>query len=994
MPSRPQSSQGWKKRKKRRRSRRSVSSGQLTKNLILLGLVLVLAGSLFVLGFFAYVSRDLPNPDSLTERSISQTTKIYDRTGEHLLYEIFGEENRTLKQLQEGFCEDDGVEFKEDGIPLYAVQATIAAEDRKFCEHGGFDVKGLARAVFQNLRGNRVGGSTLTQQLVKNAILSSEKTFTRKAKELILSVELERRYTKDEILQIYFNEIPYGSTYYGIEAAAQNYFGLSVDELTIGQAATIASLPKAPTTYLNNPDRLVARRDYILSEMKELGFITEDEHNDAVAEETPVEVKFSNIDAPHFVLHVKEQLEETYGRRAVEEGGMKVLTTLDYDKQQIAEEEVALGVEENAERYEFSNAALVAMDPRNGQVLSMVGSKDYFDDEIDGQVNVATRLRQPGSSFKPIVFTKAFEMGYTPNTVVWDVLTDFPTFSGLYTPRNYDLNERGPVRLRDALQGSLNIPAVKMIYMVGVENALDFASSLGYSSFSDHSAFGLSLVLGGGEVQLLEHVNAYGVFANEGVRNDIVTILRVEDAQGSVLEEYKEQEGMRVLDENTARTITHVLSDNGARIPFFGDNSPLVVPGHAVAAKTGTTNDYRDGWLMGYTPSLVVGVWGGNNDNSEMKRGAGGSTVAGPIWNSFMRRALEGVSPESFRSPIISKTGKSVLDGHIDSRTVVVDKASGKLATQFTPDSYKEERTYAQYHSLLHYVNKDDLLGDAPTGLESDENYIAWEQGVSTWLATREEETGIKITQDVPPEEEDDVHVAENFPVVSIESPRRNQRLDGRDLSIDVNASAPRGVSRVEFYIDGLYLETDVNAPFAFSGMLPSLIDKGLHTIKVVAYDDIDNSGSATVSVQVSEDAPDASLEMIDPKHGQTIDRIVDVYTVILSLDDPAEYSSVSIFADELGGGSRELVGQILNPSSPFLSIEWELPASGTFALSARANRSGGENLQTPGVLVTIVPVDAPEEPGSESEEVGEEEVFVPDSTLDLFVLPEMESAE
>lgn len=905
-----------------------------------------------------------------------------------MLYEIFGEENRTMKQLQQGFCEDGSeLDVDENGIPLSAVQATIAAEDRHFCEHSGFDVKGFFRALLQNLMGNRVGGSTLTQQLVKNAILSNEKTITRKVKELVLSLELERRYTKDEILQIYFNEIPYGSTYYGLEAAAQNYFGVSAHELTLAQTATLAALPKAPTTYLNDPERLVARRDYILGEMLELGFITQEEHDAAIQEETPVEVSLTNIEAPHFVLYVKEQLEERYGRGAVEQGGLKVITSLDYDLQIIAEEEVRKGVDENHERYAITNGALVAIDPNTGQIVAMVGSKDYFDDEIDGQVNVTTRLRQPGSSMKPIVYAKAFEMGYTPNTVLWDVETTFPTVTGDYTPHDYDETERGPVRVRDAIQMSLNIPAVKMVYLVGVENALDFATSLGYSSFGDHSAFGLSLVLGGGEVKLLEHTNAYAILANEGMRHDLVSILRVEDTEGVVLEEWKEREGKQVIDQNVARTITHVLTDNEARTPIFGANSYLQLGERPVAAKTGTTNDYRDGWLLGYTPSLAAGVWVGNNDNTPLNK-AGGSIGAGPIWNGFMKRALEGKPIETFSAPEIKATGKAVLDGEISSTTVVIDRASGKLATEYTPDSYREERVYAQYHSILHYVDPDDPLGPAPEHPEEDPMYETWELGIQKWIEKKQAETGVEILNESPPTEEDDVHVPANFPSVKIVSPENNEAFEERSLTISVSASAPRGVRRVEFYLDGQYLGSDASSPFGSSITIPSSIGRGVHTLKAVAYDDIDNAGSDTVTIQVNTDAESSKLELIDPKNGQTIERSSDLYTVVVSLQDPENYRSVSIYAEDRASGATALIAQTLNPSSPFLTFDWSLPISGAWALSARAlSDDGSTELSTAGVLVEIV-AGREEEKVEEVQEVqeGEEEsIFIPETDLDLF---------
>lgn len=964
---------GW--TPKRRLSKLSKST---MKNLILLAIALGFAFSLFLVVLIAFASHNLPNPNSLTERSISQTTKIFDRTGEHLLYEIFGEENRTLKKVQEGFCKDDeNLEVDPNGIPLFALMSTIAAEDRKFCTHGGFDLKGIARAVLNNITGNRTGGSTLTQQLVKNAILSNEKTLTRKVKELVLSIELERRYSKDEILQIYFNEIPYGSTYYGIEAASQNFFHKSANELTLAQAATLAALPKAPTTYLNNPDRLLARRNYILGEMKDLEFITPAQEAEALGEDTTLEPRLTNIKAPHFVLYVKELLEEKYGRRVVEEGGLKVVTSLNDDYQQIAEEEVKKHVEAKGEALKFKNAALVAIDPKSGHILSMVGSKDFFDEEIDGQVNVTTRLRQPGSSFKPIVYTKAFEMGYTPNTVVWDVLTNFPTVTGVYTPHNYDDQERGPVRLRDALQLSLNVPAVKMAYMVGVENALDFATALGYSSFGDHSAFGLSIVLGGGEVKLLEHTSVYGIFANEGVRMEPSAILRVEEADGNVLEEWKPSKGKRVVDANVARTLTHVLSDNAARAPVFGANSPLSLGERPVAAKTGTTNNNRDAWLMGYTPSLAVGVWAGNNDNTEMTRSAGGFSAAGPIWNAFMRRAIASNPIETFTPPIIKQTGKPVLDGQIASAKVVVDKTSGKLATQYTPESQKEERLFAEYHCLLHYVDRSDPLGAVPSEPEKDPYYAPWEEALQTWIKKQEEKTGKKIVQTAMPTEYDDVHVPENFPSVKITKPMDGQTV-GRTVGMEASANAPRGVVRVEYYLDGFFLGSSQSSAFTLTSSLPNTIDKGLHTLKAIAYDDVENSGSLTISVHVSEDPADSSIALVDPKNGQTIEASPSPYTVVVSLKHPGEYSWIRVYADPIGAGSRQFIGQQNNPSSVFQTFEWTLPSEGSYALSAEGMTTSGSSVKTAGVIVKIIPA------GSGSPEDGQE-LFVPNNPLNLF---------
>jgi len=979
---------GWKKHSSKQRifslfqkgfaflcKRLGLSKGTFIKNGILLFLALGVLGSLGILGVFAYVSQDLPDPNTLTDRSISQTTKIYDRTGEHLLYEVYGEENRTLVQLSESFCKDDEhLVVDPTGIPLMAVEATIAAEDRNFCSHHGFDLKGIARAFIQNLLGNRVGGSTITQQLVKNAILSSEKTVTRKIKELIISIELERRYSKDEILQIYFNEIGYGSTYYGIETASQNYFHKHISEITLAEAATLAALPRATTTYLNNPDLLKARRDWILGEMLEQGFITQEQLDEALLQDTSIAVRVTNIFAPHFVFYVKEKLEEEYDPHLVEEGGLKVITSLDYDLQTIAEEEVVKGVETRGDSYGFTNASLVAIDPKTGQILSMVGSKDFFDEEIDGQVNVATRLRQPGSSFKPIVYAKGFETGYTPNTILWDVVTTFQTETEPYTPHNYTLLEYGPVRLRQALQGSLNIPAVKMISLLGVSRVIDFARTLGYTSFEDYANYGLSLVLGGGEVQLLEHTNAYGVFANEGIYHEPVAILKVESYDGETLYEWKEEKGQQTVNVNVARTITNVLKDNEARSFIFGAENYLQLGDRPVAAKSGTTNDYHDAWAMGYVPSLVTGVWVGNNDNAEMKKGADGSTIAGPIWNGFMSRALMGTSVESFADPEIPMTGKEILDGILPVTTVTVDKTTGKLATEYTPDSQKEERQYAEYHSILHYVDPNDPLGPIPEHPEENTQYESWESAIATWIATKEQETGIKITAGEPPTEYDDIHGPAFYPSLSIESPSQGEEINDREFSVQVNADAPRGVSRVDAYVDGYYLESDTSEPYQLRLSLPNNITRGYHTLKIVAYDDVDNSASVSVGVQINENPSSAQVEIVDPKNNQFIQKVSDTYTVVVYLEDPSQYTSLSLYQKPFGQGETTAVGSIGSISSPYQTFTWTLPEDGKWILYAVAYLTGGERVQTAGMITEV-----------STSQTTTDEVFIEDSPLNPF---------
>ncbi|HEX9679172.1 MAG TPA: transglycosylase domain-containing protein, partial [Candidatus Saccharimonadales bacterium] len=469
---------------------------KLIRLILIGGIALIGIGGITSIAVVAWVARDLPNPNRIIEREVAQSTKIYDRTGEQLLFDIHGDEQRTLVPLVE--------------IPDDLIHATLTAEDRKFYEHGGISITGIIRSAIRNVTtGSRVSGSTLTQQLVKNAILTSDKTYTRKIREIILSWQIEKNFSKDEILQLYFNEIPYGSVAYGSEAAAQTYFGKSVRDITLPEAAILAALPQSPTRYSpygSNVDLLIGRQHWILDSMAELGYITEDDAE--FAKNQPLEFKerqVSNITAPHFVMYVRELLTEKYGEVVVEQGGLQVVTTLDLFKHELAEEVMQELAEKNLD-WEASNAAMVVIDPKTGQILTMLGSRDFFNEEIDGQVNVATRLRQPGSSFKPIVYTAAFRKGFTPDTVLYDVETDFVNYDGNdYSPRNYDLAEHGPVTIRQALQGSLNIPAVKAIYLAGVDNVIDLAEDLGYTSFQNRSRFGLSLVLGGGEVQLLEH---------------------------------------------------------------------------------------------------------------------------------------------------------------------------------------------------------------------------------------------------------------------------------------------------------------------------------------------------------------------------------------------------------------------------------------------------------------------------------------------------------
>lgn len=699
------------------------------KRLAALLTIFVAFFALFAFIGIIWISRDLPNPNQLINREVAQSTKIYDRTGTHVLYEIHGEQKRTLVALNQ--------------IPTYAQKASIAVEDKDFYKHGGFSVWAMFRTFVTNIIYNRsAGGSTLTQQFVKNAILTNDKTITRKVKELILAQQIESKFSKDEILQMYLNEIPYGSNAYGIQAASQKYFGKDVKDITLAQAALLAALPQSPSRYSpygSNKDLLLGRKDYILDLMAEQGYISEVERDNAKKEVLTFQKPEASITAPHFIMYIKGLLSDKYGEKTLEQGGLKIITTIDYDKQKIADDVITQKTTNYLTKYNANNAALVAIDPKNGQVLAMVGSRDYFDDSIQGQVNVATSLRQPGSSIKPIVYAALFEKGYSPDTILYDVVTNFSTNSDQpYIPHNYNLKEYGPVSIRKALAGSLNIPAVKALYLAGVDTVIKLAHTMGYSSLNSDSV-GLSLVLGGGEVKLLEHTNAYSAFARDGQVSDIVTILKVEDKNGKTLEEYQTNT-KNVITSQTARLINSVLSDNAARSFIFGEKNNLILGDRPVAAKTGTTNDYHDAWAIGYTPSLVTGVWVGNTDNKQMKAGSDGSVLAAPIWKAFMSGALAGTPAETFKEPEIKKTGKAMIDGELPViGTTPIDTRTGKTASANTPAEFIGSKNIYDNHSILYYVDKNDPLGPVPTNPANDPQFAGWESAVSQWAQKNHE---------------------------------------------------------------------------------------------------------------------------------------------------------------------------------------------------------------------------------------------------------------
>ena len=636
-----------------RRIRKYIKQKGFLKTLIAFGIWAAIIGAILIVLVFLVVVKDLPNPSKLATYQISESTKIYDRTGKVLLYDIHGEEKRTI------------ISF--DAMPDYVKQATLVIEDTNFYHHFGLDFRGVLRAVFANITGRKVsqGGSTITQQFIKNSFLTPERTFVRKIKEAILSIEMELLYPKDKIFESYLNQIPYGSNAYGIEAAAQTFFNKKAKDLTLAESALLAALPQAPSRYSpygSHFDETKSRQEYILGRMAQFGYITEEQANAAKKEELVFSQIKTSIKAPHFVMYVRELLEEKYGADYVQKSGMKVYTTLDADLQDLAEKIVSEGASANQKKYGAFNAALTAVDPKTGQILAMVGSKSYFDDSLpkgcksgktckfEPNVNVAARDRQPGSSFKPFAYSLAFKKGYTPQTVLFDLPTEFnascppaaniDVFEGneCYNPQNYDGKFRGPVTIKEALAQSLNVPSVKVLYLAGVNQTINLAQDMGITTLKDRKRYGLALVLGGGEVKLLDMVSAYGVFANDGIRQPQAPILKVELPDGEVLEEWREAPE-KTLDPQISRTISEILYDNSARAPVFGSNSPLYLGDRPAAVKTGTTQEYRDAWTIGYTPSLAAGVWAGNNDNSPMTKEGAGMFAAAPLWNEFMKKA-------------------------------------------------------------------------------------------------------------------------------------------------------------------------------------------------------------------------------------------------------------------------------------------------------------------------------------------------------------------
>jgi len=824
-------------------------------------IVLVLLAIFFIFcGLIAlWISTfQMPDLQSFETRKVAQSTKIYDRTGKILLYDVHENTKRTVVPFE--------------NISKDIKNATVAIEDAEFYQHGGIKISSFIRAVFANIFSGSFsqGGSTITQQVVKNSLLTTEKKISRKLKEWFLSIQLEKVMTKEQILSIYLNGNPYGGTIYGVEEASETFFGKKASEVTLAEAAYIAAIPKAPTYYSpygQNKTELDKRQKLVLSKMLENKFITQEEYNNASKEVVIfLPQEHYGIKAPHFVEFIKQYLVDKYGETAVQEQGFKVITTINYDLQTKAEEIAKRKALENKEQFDAENVAIVVIDPKTGQILAMVGSRNYFDKEIDGNFNVALAHRQPGSTFKPFVYATAFEKGYTPDTVVFDLPTEFQTTctpegkpidptavisssTACYMPENYDGQYLGPVSLRDALAQSRNIPAIKVLYLAGIKDSIKTAKSMGIKSLSDDpNQYGLTLVLGGGEVSLLDMTSAYGVFANDGIRNPYTGILSVEDLQGNVIETYK-QNPQTVLDPKIAETISDVLSDNVAKIPAYGLNSPLFFPGKQVADKTGTTNDYKDAWSIGYTPEVVVGAWVGNNNNKPMEKKVAGMIVA-PLWHEVMNAALASTTGEFFvKLPQIDQNLKPILRGFWQgNETYFIDKVSGKLATDMTPEEKKGEVSILNIHSILYWVDKNDPLGAPLKNPSDDPQFNSWEYSVQNWFLSHPQASTSKPTT------YDNIHTEINKPKITIISPIQNIEY-GKDYRVSIMFTTRSNfqVVRADFYLNNELVGTTDTYPFSLN-FVPSSSNSfvtGINELKIVVYDSVYNKGEATTSIRI-----------------------------------------------------------------------------------------------------------------------------------------------
>lgn len=781
----------------------------------------------FMIGAFAWFSRDLPAPDKIVRRE-GFSTQIYSRDNE-LLYDIYNNVQR------------EPVDF--NNVPENLKNATVAVEDKNFYKHQGFDTTGMSRAIFNIIIYRRLqGGSTLTQQLVKNVLLTSERTIPRKIKEFVLTVQIEKKFTKDEILKMYLQEAPYGGSAVGVEVAARTYFGKPAKDLNLIESAFLAGMPQSPTGYSpygTHPTAYINRTKHVLKRMREDGYITvnEEQSADSQIADLKFEVPGTSLKAPHFVMYVRDQLVQQFGENLVEEGGLKVTTTLDLPLQETAQQILSEEIDK-VENLDISNGASLVMNPQNGEIIAMIGSRDFFSDKTDGQVNVTVSLRQPGSAIKPVTYVAAFRKGYTASTMMTDAKISFDSGDPKkpYEPENYDGKFRGPVQLRFALGSSLNIPSIEILQLTGVKEMLSLAFDMGFKTLeptaANMSRFGLSVTLGGGEVRLIDLVSAYSAFANSGSRVDPVSILKVEDSRGKVLYEYKSARAKQVLSHEEAFLINHILSDNNARLITFGVNSLLNMGNRPVAVKTGTTNDRRDNWAIGWSPSVIVGSWVGNNDNSPMKQVASGVSGASLIWRRIMLEALNKYPAANFEIPAgivsrdvdlisgyISHDGwpsrpeyfieSTVPDGPDSIHTkITVCKSDGKLAGPVEIAKGDTE-------------DREFIILKSPSAL-SDSDQIRWQTGFNSWIADQLDSRYHPPTESC--QNADDL-------LVRIKNPQDHSRIDNNDLDWEAEIITEKKVNSVELFVNGESRQILSQSPWKSTIHL----DNGAYTLKIKA---------------------------------------------------------------------------------------------------------------------------------------------------------------
>lgn len=807
---------------------------------------MVLVGSVVGVGVLAYVAKDLPSPDKVVRRD-GFATKLYDRNGK-LLYDVYSDQKRTPITLNQ--------------IPLVLRNATVAIEDKNFYSHSGVDPLTPFRIIRNRFTmGRWTGGSGLTQQLVKNTILTSERTLTRKVKEFVLTLQVEAKYSKDEILQMYLNEVPYGGTAWGVESAAETYFDKPASQVSLPEAAILAGLPQLPSRYSPYVGKAyIDRAREVLRRMREDGYISVDEEQKAADElaSVPIAPQSGLLKAPHFVFYVKQLLAQRYGEKTVEEGGLQVTTSLDLDLQEEAQKIVTEEIDK-VKHLKITNGAAVVMDVTNGQILSMVGSRGWSDPAIDGKFNVTTAPRQPGSTIKPITYLTGLRKGYSAATLLMDTKTSFPGGDKPeYVPENYDGKYRGPVLVREALANSLNVPAVKMLSLVGIKDMLQTAYDMGLSTLEPTPEFlrrvGLSVTLGGGEVRLLDMATAYSAFANSGKKNEPVAILKVTDSSGKVLEEWKPKPSVQTLSPQEAFIISSILSDPAARSITFGAATSLTVPGKTVAVKTGTTNDKRDNWTIGWTSGgRITNVWVGNNDNSAMKEVASGITGASPIWKRIMTAALKNLPAPAFPVPdgIVSVevdkiSGWSAHDGYPAKqeyfikgtepsgddpihKKIKVCKGEGKLATpaDVSGGNYEEREAY--------YFREEN-----PFAKEQGVN--KWQEGIDAWLKDQAD------PKYHPPTD----YCGSTNPVwITIQEPKDKSRVDTDDVFVKVTVDDINPITKVEFSLDGNLKYVLDAAPWEIT--LPN-VSKGKHKLDVKARNDKGQEGTRYVEFSVNED--------------------------------------------------------------------------------------------------------------------------------------------